>query len=142
MIGILLNLALLFGHPIHTTVLELAWNPHTQVVQGTLRVFEDDLLAASRSAGVGATEYVLRRFRVLSEGQTVRVTACGERRAADAVLICIRGSTRQLRHLRIHDSILTDRHPDQVNIVRLDGACTATLLFTRETPEQATNCPV
>jgi hypothetical protein len=144
MIALLLNAMLLLAHPIHTSVLELRWEAPgagaARSMQGTLRVFEDDLRAASGDAGVTASAYVLRHLRVVVGGHSAAVATCGERRVADAVLICLRGEAPSPGDVRILNTILMDRHPDQVNIVRLSGACATTLLFTADAREQTAEC--
>lgn len=122
-------------HPIHTTVLELRWDARAGVVGGTLRVFEDDLLAASRDAGVSA--YVLRHVGVFAGSGRVPLQTCGERRAADAVLICLRGPVSTGSNWRIRNTMLLDRFEDQVNIVRVELGTTRTLLLTRRSSTQA-----
>ncbi|HEU4993964.1 MAG TPA: DUF6702 family protein [Gemmatimonadaceae bacterium] len=139
MIGLLLTLALsLAAHPLHTTVLELRWETNARSLEGTLRVFEDDLLAASTDAGVTASAYVLRHLRIGVAGQIVDVTTCGERRAADAVLVCLKAivPVSGQRPVTVRNSVLMDRHADQVNIVRLRGTCSTTFLLTSGSPEQ------
>jgi hypothetical protein len=135
-IGPLLALLLSLPHPIHTTVLELRWDARTRGVEGTLRVFEDDLLAASSRERLTASAYVLRHLELTVAGKPVPLRACGERRAADAVLVCLRGETGDPRGWRVGNSILMDRYDDQINIVRVDNWTSTTLLLTKRSPSQ------
>ena len=122
-------------HPIHTTVLELRWDARSNVVEGTLRVFEDDLLAESRREGVST--YVLRHVALTAGGTPVPLQTCGERRAADAVLICLRGQASSGSGWRVRNTILFDRFEDQVNIVRIELGSARTFLLTRRSSTQA-----
>ena len=136
MVSVVLAL-LLAAHPIHTTVLELAWDARTGALTGTLRVFEDDLSAASAAAGLDAADYARGRLGISADGKAVALAPCGARRVADAVLLCVRGSIAPVKGLRVRNTVLMERYSDQVNIVRLDGRAPRTLLLTLSAPEQA-----
>lgn len=116
-------------HPIHTTVLDLTWEERARTVHGVLRIFEDDLLAASSRVGVSA--YVLQHVELTAGGRPIALETCGERRSADAVLICLRGAAQDSRSWRIRNTLLMDRFDDQVNIVRIEKNGASTLLLTR-----------
>lgn len=124
-------------HPIHTSVLELTWNERSGALSGTLRIFEDDLSAAARSAGVDATAYALARVRLTAAGRIIALTPCGATRLADAVLVCVRGTVASLRGLRVRNTVLMDLHDDQINIVRIQGSRPRTLLLTAAAPEES-----
>jgi hypothetical protein len=133
---------LLFGallaispHPIHTTVLELKWDTRTNAIQGTLRVFEDDLLTASKPGSVAA--YVLRNVELTAGGKPSTLETCGERRAGDAVLICLRGTAATSAAWRIRNTLLMERYEDQVNVVRVDTGKPKTLLLTNRASSQS-----
>lgn len=133
-----LLLALAFAlHPIHTTVLELRWEARSGRLEGTLRVFEDDLLAATADAGASTAAYILKHVAIIAGGRSVVLETCGKRRVADAVLVCLRGTVRDARGMRIRNTVLMERHADQVNIVRVEHPVSTTLLLTRRSPEQA-----
>ena len=136
MIALLFAITLLRAHPIHTTVLELRWNASTATLEGTLRVFEEDLRAAALAAHLTPMDYVLRSVGVESGGRAAGLVNCGERRAADAVLVCLRATVKDLRGIRVRNDILLDRYADQVNIVRLERGGTTTILLTRAAPER------
>jgi hypothetical protein len=131
---LLLALAIAVPHPIHTTVLELKLDPGSNAISGTLRIFEDDLRAASGKAGTVA--YVLRNVELSASGKVVGLEACGERRAADAVLICLRATAPDPGPLQIRNTLLMERFEDQVNIVRVDKGAGSTLLLTRRSSTQ------
>jgi hypothetical protein len=105
-------------------------------LEGTLRVFEQDLRAAALAAHLTPTGYVLRSVGLEAGGRAVGLVECGERRAADAVLVCLRASVKDLRGIRVRNEILLERYADQVNIVRLERGRTTTILLTRTAPER------
>lgn len=132
-----LVLLLLAGHPIHTSVLELAWDARSRAITGTLRVFEDDLSLAARSARQDASAYALGRVHLRSAAGPIALEGCGTKRVADAVLLCVRGTATTLRGLYVRNTVLMDLHDDQINIVRVQGPRSRTLLLTATAPEQA-----
>lgn len=125
------------AHDIHTSVLDLRWDAHNSALSGTLRVFADDLAQGARAAGVAPQAYVLRSVQLRVATGVVPVAWCGERRVADAVLICLRAATAGARPTRIRNTLLLERYEDQVNVVRVESPRAVTLLLTRGDPERA-----
>jgi hypothetical protein len=136
-VTLLLVLALLNAHPIHTTVLHFRWDARSAVLEGTLRIFDDDLRGAAKDAGLSPKAYVLKHVGVVAAGRPVPLTPCGEQRVADAVLVCLRGRADDLRGLRVRNELLLERYADQVNIVRVERGSAATILLTRATPQRS-----
>lgn len=137
MVELLLTLALLGAHPIHTTVLHLRWDARSAALEGTLRIFEDDLRGASADARVSTSAYVLKSVGVVADGRAIPLSVCGERRVADAVLVCLHGIAKDTRDLRVRNELLLERYADQVNIVRLERGVATTILLTRSTRERS-----
>jgi hypothetical protein len=134
-VTLLFAVALFAAHPIHTTVLHLQWNARSAILEGTLRIFEDDLRAAAADARLSASAYVLRSVGLTAAGRVVPLEVCGERRTGDAVLVCLRGSMEAARDVRVRNDLLLERYEDQVNIVRILGDRPVTVLMTHGTRE-------
>jgi hypothetical protein len=136
-VALALLLALLAGspHPIHTSVAELRWEARTGIVIASVRAYPDDL-ARALSPGEASTDaalrrYVRRRF-VLQDagGRIIALEDDGIDRAGEAVIIRLRASIPGgLAGLRVGHHLLHERFADQVNVVRVHGRPTTTLLF-------------
>jgi hypothetical protein len=122
-------------HPMHTSVAEL--REAAGRVEVTIRVFPDDLEAAVPGAakpGADAllAEYVLRRFAVAGrDGREVSLRWIGMERVGDVVRLQLEGDAGAgLGGATISHSLLLERFPDQVNVVRATyGGQTTTLIF-------------
>jgi hypothetical protein len=134
-LGSLIQLGLplvLAAHPMHTSVVELTEEASTRSVLITLRVFADDF--RTDQLGGSAEAYARAHFELRGpEGRPVALQWVGATRAGDVVEIRLRANLPNGRsHARVLATLLCERFPDQVNIVRATyGGHTASLLFTR-----------
>jgi hypothetical protein len=128
------------AHPLHTAFAEIECGPDGESVSIQVRVFTDDLAAAvSASADAVPPDSVLSRYArgtlALADraGRPLRLYWRGAERSGDTVLLRLEAKLAGgLHHARILHSMLWERFPDQVNIVRAEyGGRTVTLLFTR-----------
>lgn len=137
----------LAAHAIHTTMSVISTD-----AQGTtmmVRAFADDF-AASIAAATGkplrsdwlvdeadAMAYARTRLRLADpQGRAVPLTSCGLRRERELYWLCIRvARPAGVDGLQLTNLLLTERHPDQVNIVQwVRGASRTTLLCTKASP--------
>jgi len=134
------------AHAIHTTLTVATVAPAGLTLQ--IRTFADDFSAAvARFAGKRApadssapdadvTRYVLAHVE-LRDGRNQRVVLqpCGFRRAAELYWLCFRAPAATGSGYRFLNTMLSEFHADQVNIVQLDNrGARRTLLFTRGSP--------
>ncbi|MFN0099513.1 MAG: DUF6702 family protein [Gemmatimonadaceae bacterium] len=134
-------------HDIHSTVSELRITDRGIELQ--MRVFADDLAAsvaahaglatpADSSVGLPALDaYVRSRVRVTEAArETVPLTRCGVSRMGDAYVLCYRTSRAAVAGpIGISQTLLTERHADQVNVVRVRwGSLKRTVVLTAKTP--------
>jgi uncharacterized protein DUF6702 len=123
------------AHPMHTAVAELIHDPVGHAVLVTIRVFADDLGAVLGTAQPAAAEAYVRPRVTLADqaGRPIDLRWEGVARAGDVVQMRLRGEVPDgLRGVHVRVTILCERFPDQVNIVRAAYAGrTANLLFTR-----------
>jgi len=126
---------LLTAHPMHTSVTEVTQDASTRSVVVTLRVFADDFgSAAPDRVGPGAEAYVRAHFELTGpKGALVALRWEGATLSGDVVQIRLRADLPGgLRGTRVRTTLLCERFPDQVNIVRATyGGRTTSLLFTR-----------
>lgn len=126
------------AHPIHTTLTVMTVNGNTVTL--SIRAFADDFSrVVATSAGVpvprdssvesqNVASYVRARFSIA--GATLE--PCGIQRVADAYLVCFRATLAAGAGIRAENRMLTELHPDQVNIVQASrGSEKQTRLFTR-----------
>lgn len=141
------SVSMAFGHPLHTTITDLVQRRDERVVRATIRIFSDDFgravlglpasaVAPSASAvsDSAAAAYVRAHFSLSqADGRQLPLNWCGVRRSGDLVWLCVEARRDgSLRGLRVHNQLLFELYPDQVNIVQAawDGG-RASLLFTR-----------
>jgi hypothetical protein len=135
------------AHPIHTTLTVVT--PNATGARFMLRAFADDFSAVvARYAGKPAPtdssalpadvqRYVSAHLAAVdANGKALALVSCGIRRERELYWICVRlDDARGLAGVRLQNRVLTDLHPDQVNIVQVDGANgRRTTLFTKDTP--------
>ncbi len=137
------------AHPIHTTL--TAIRAERGEITLMVRTFADDFSASVATlAGKkppadwsvqdpDVARYLSTHVRVLdASGKALPLRSCGIRRDRDLYWVCVRveGAT-DVRGLRAENSMLTERHADQVNIVQVNvGGTRKTLLFTKQTRAQ------
>jgi hypothetical protein len=134
------------AHPIHTTLTVLTSGDAGRSLTLSIRAFADDFSASvARFAGRpvprdssvsdgDVTRYVRARVSVLEDrGGAVAQTPCGVRRERELYWLCFRATlVGGVRGARINNQLLTELHPDQVNIVQLEqGRGRKSYLFTR-----------
>ena len=134
------------AHPLHSTITELTEDRAGGVVRATIRVFADDFgTAVARSArgralttspqwDAAALAYVVSVFGFTDRnGRALPMRACGTRRTADLLWICVEAtSAGGLAPLAVRNALLCDLFDDQVNVIQ--GAVAGvrrSILFTK-----------
>jgi hypothetical protein len=134
------------AHPLHTTLVQLTYDAHAHVLEGSIRVFAVDFAAAvakhagakapgdDRVADAAAFAYVSSTFRFVDAGgRAVPLTWCGSRRANDLLWLCVRATSAAAPSaLRLSDQMLCELFDDQINIVQsVAGEKHTSMLFTK-----------
>ena len=134
------------AHPIHTTLTVLVPDAGHRSMTVTIRAFADDFSAtvaafAGKRAPVDSSarpdevaRYVRAHFALVdSDGVPLPIETCGVRRANDLYWLCFTVTLPAgLRGVKVRNLMLTELHPDQVNIVQLeDGSARRSYLFTK-----------
>ncbi|HYV97117.1 MAG TPA: DUF6702 family protein, partial [Gemmatimonadaceae bacterium] len=128
-------------HPIHTTLTVVTYDRVRGTVTLSIRAFADDFSAAvaaaahkpvPRDSSVTDNDialYVRNAFRI----NLPAFQSCGVQRSADAYIVCLRAPlASSAAEVRGCNLMLTELHPDQVNVVQIDdGRSRTTRLFTR-----------
>ena len=132
------------AHPIHTTLTKVTTDQHSVTLN--IRSFADDFSATvAKFAGRAAprdssapladvVKYISAQFVVTdATGKPVQLESCGVRRADELYWLCFKATfTGPTKGARMRNQMLTELHPDQVNIVQLDGPSVhKTMLFTK-----------
>ena len=132
------------AHAIHTTLTVLTTAPASLTLN--IRAFADDFSAsvakfAGRRAPADSSapepdvlRYVRAQFAIRdAQGRVVALESCGVRRAAELYWLCFRAALPSgSMGVVVRNQMLTEFHPDQVNIVQVDERGTRrTLLFTK-----------
>ena len=129
------------AHPIHTTLTVLTVDARSRTVTLSIRAFADDFSrVVAAQAGVATPKdssvstanvvaYVRARFAI----DGIVLEPCGLTRSADAYLVCFRGSLpATMTAVTVRNTMLTELHPDQVNIVQASsGRERQTRVFTK-----------
>lgn len=132
------------AHALHTTM--TVAKVDATGVTFNIRTFADDFSASvaqsngrrtpadSSAPAPDALRYVRARFAVFTaSGAPVDLVLCGIRRQAEMYFVCLRASLPQgSTGARLRNELLTERHADQVNIVKVEsGGKTQMLMFTK-----------
>ena len=144
----LLKFALMVAaHPLHTSFAQVTFDTRARTVEVSLRVFVDDYTSAAESwargnvarsasplAGYAVASFALHE----SNGRTIALQSCGDKRVGDLMWLCLRGQiTRSPSGASVISRILFERFEDQVNVVQTayDGR-KSNLLFTSDDKEK------
>ena len=134
------------AHPIHTTLTVLTTDVSGHTLTLNIRAFADDFSATvARFAGRPAprdssilsdevTHYVRAQFAFTSNrGAPIVLQPCGVTRAREVYLLCFRITAAEgVRGASFVNRMLTELHPDQVNIVQLEApSARRSFLFTK-----------
>lgn len=137
------------GHPLHTSLAEMVYDPAAKEIRISVRVFVDDLTKASnayaRSHGLGAPgtspavqtpilDYVRASFVVADRrGRPLSLSSCGNKPVGDLMWVCLRApAPGGPVGLRVAHKLLFDLYADQINIVQAAySGKRISLLFTR-----------
>ena len=137
---------LAFAHPIHTTLTVITPDIGGRMITLNIRAFADDFSAsvakfAERSPPADSSaplnevvRYVRAHFTVRAAGGApLALDSCGVTRARELYWLCFRVALPAgVRGTKVGNQMLTELHPDQVNIVQLEsGADRRSFLFTR-----------
>jgi hypothetical protein len=138
------------AHPIHTTLTVVSLDRNG--ASFSIRAFADDFSAVvARFAGkavpkdssvtiADVDKYLAARVTIAgADGKPIVVRSCGVRRERDLYWLCIRADAPNGgRGMTMRDQLLTELHPDQVNIVQVESATgKKTLLFTKDSAPRA-----
>lgn len=131
----------LAAHPVHTSYGVVT--RERGVATLWVRAFSDDFSAAvarfvarptprdSSAPAVDVTRYLQARVRIEdANGRAVPLATCGVKRVGAMTWSC--ASWRDADGLRLVNSVLSDLHADQVNVVQVTGG--PTLLFSGVRP--------
>jgi hypothetical protein len=134
------------AHPLHTTLVQLTYDPRSQLLTGTIRVFAGDFAAAvakhvgakapddDRVTDAAAFAYVSSTFRLTNAaGHPVALQWCGSRRVGDLLWLCVHAAiTTPPGALQLSDQMLCELFDDQINIVQsVLGEKHTSALFTK-----------
>lgn len=135
-----------FAHPIHTTLTILATADGGRTITVSVRAFADDFSATvaafagkrapadSSAVAEDVTKYVRAHFTFAdASGAPLVMEPCGVRRANELYWLCYRVTLPAgPRGVKVRNQMLTELHPDQVNIVQLEsGSIRKSYLFTK-----------
>ncbi|MDQ6610958.1 MAG: hypothetical protein M3Y64_00880, partial [Gemmatimonadota bacterium] len=121
------------AHPIHTTLTKITSDDRSVTLN--IRAFADDFSAtvakfagrpAPRDSSAPASDVLryLQKFVAVSDGtgKPLALESCGIRRANELYWLCVRVMTgSNAKGIHVQNQMLTELHPDQVNIVQIDG---------------------
>lgn len=124
-------------HPMHTAVAEITRAADSAVAEISIRIFLDDFGTVVATAGgevadTAMSRYVRGHFAVADRtGRPIALRWTGARRDGEVVLLALAfPAPSGLAGVRVLSTILSERFPDQINIVRAtDAGRSATLLF-------------
>lgn len=135
------------AHPLHGTITALQIDAARGTVRATVRVFADDLRAGVLRAARGrvlpergsawdaaVVAYAASAFAMQDgHGRPLALRACGMRRAADLVWLCLEADfAPDAGTLRVRNAILCELYEDQVNVVQgMVAGARRSLLFVR-----------
>jgi hypothetical protein len=134
-------LLLLMGarHPMHTAVTEITCDRPCPQAGISIRVFADDFggvvsgTPGSPAADSAMSRYIRAHLTMADgSGRPLELRWSSARRDGDVILLRLRApAAAACPGARVRSAILTDRFPDQINIVRAScGSRPVTLLFT------------
>lgn len=133
---VLLVFALRAGavHPLHTTLATVAWRADRHQLEVAVRVFTQDLTEAISGAVSDSTacHYASSALSLRdAAGRLLGAGSCSTEHAADITWIRLIIPAAAPAGLRVLNTFLFERFPDQVNIVQANVAGRArTILFT------------
>jgi hypothetical protein len=132
------------AHPIHTTLTKITSDEHSLTLN--IRAFADDFSATvakfagratPRDSSASADDVIkyTRNFVSVRDaaGKPVQLESCGIRRANELYWLCFKVAVAEnSKGVKLQNQMLTELHPDQVNIVQLEGSKVhKTMLFTK-----------
>jgi len=151
---IILLLFFAFGswtmHEFYVSLTEVRFNPNSERVEVSIRVFPDDLdrallekhgIHSQLASELEAPEadsllrlYLLDHFSLGVDGQSLELEYLGKEPEADAIWCYLESKTiSEPKSYRIYNSILTQSFEDQVNIVQVyQGKWNKGLMFNRD----------
>ena len=118
-------------HPIHTRTAAIALRPGSDTAEVILRAFADDFPPGTSRPAIDA--YLAARFRIITpDGRPIPLRIESVRVEGLAVVTALTGfAPHGLSGHRIWHGVLSERFPDQVNLVQARyGGRSVTLLFT------------
>src|SRR6185436_3235981 len=122
-------------HPIHVSVTEISFDEKEKELEIISRIFLDDLEKSIREAkkqpelnllnpGANLTtdqlvsEYLQKRFKVTLNGKVQKIKYLGHEVESEAILCYIQvANVKKFDTIEIYNSVLTEFHDDQSNLV-------------------------
>ena len=138
------------AHPIHTTMTAVTTDARGTIF--TIRSFADDFSASvavwagkqppkdSSVVAADVARYLDDKVHVMNaRGGRMALTSCGVTRTRELYWLCVRvDGVSNPATLHVENSLLIERHDDQVNIVQVtNGSARKTLLFTKRSGAQS-----
>ncbi|GAB3201866.1 hypothetical protein ABID22_001337 [Pontibacter aydingkolensis] len=125
------------AHDFHTSITDIKYNPRTQALEVSLKVFTDDLEDAvskfskskitynSKSAEQQKQIYAYLQTRLsfeLTKGKPLTYTLLGSEAETDAVWMYVEVPVKnaKLAQLYVKNAVLTELFSDQMNVVNLN----------------------
>jgi hypothetical protein len=152
-LSLIILLALLcswFIHKFYLSLTEIRYNPDTERIEVSMRIFPDDLdralmdktgintMLATELEPPGADsllmEYLLESFQIIVNGKTVALNYLGKEPEADAIWCYLESEQiNQPVTIMVTQALLTETFEEQVNIVQVyQGKWNKGLLLNRQ----------
>jgi hypothetical protein len=142
-----------FVHPMHVSVTEIEFDEKDKALEIMMRVFIDDLELSiknklndptldlmqpknGKTVDEMTSEYLKTNFKILLDGKPQQTMYLGHEREDDALIFYIEVSkVKKFKTIQIHNSIITETHDDQNNLVNVTVRETVkSLRLTRSNP--------
>jgi hypothetical protein len=139
-------------HKFYVSLTEIRFNPETERIEVSMRIFPDDLdRALMEKTGIHtqlATEleppgadsllmdYLLEGFYIVVNGERIVLNYLGKEPEADAIWCYLESEkTSQPATLKVYQTLLTETFEEQVNIIQVyQGKWNRGLLLNRQEP--------
>lgn len=137
LISLLLFFTLSFAHPFYLSVCDLKFNPVSQKIEGTLKVFTNDLEDALKRLGnktidlihsknkkedlLILNQYLIKRLSLFSNDKGLSYQLLGYETEEESTWIYFETSFCSLpKNLKVENSLLYDFLKEQMNLINLE----------------------